>query len=368
MEKNETMMALPIFKHFDETQITKQVDKFRTGEKGLFWFIKLGALIGVGYALWVYVIPVVFSAIAQALAMATTAIIVVGLVIAAPVILKGLRRLTRALHKMVIRHDPFAELESQKQKMLQNQVNFRTAKGKISDLKSEMEISAAENEKLGIKLQGEILKIKNKATAIKSRMEELITKEGIAAKGSDEYVNLHAEFVSVTSSSDRVAHQLTQAKTHTSKYGTRAAILKKFSHKLLMIGVQMDNKVLDFDTTIEILKKDYEFAQKSKEATQSAKDAMLFGKEWELEYALETVTNTIAEDIARTAGNLSDIDSLTANYSMDSDDLYLNLENLGNSIEAGKDIIPSAKSYSGEGVILTQEDRNNSGGFTQLFD
>ena len=39
---------------------------------------------------------------------------------------------------------------------------------------------------------------------------------------------------------------------------------------------------------------------------------MLFTKGWEVDYALDVVTTTIAQDIARTTGNLNDIDLLTA--------------------------------------------------------
>ena len=89
----------------------------------------------------------------------------------------------------------------------------------------------------------------------------------------------------------------------------------------MMVETSMDIKVLDFDATVEILKKDYEFAQKSKSATEAAKSAMMFSKGWELEYALDVVTSTIASDIAQTTGNLRDIDTLTATYAVDNHEL-----------------------------------------------
>lgn len=364
--KNEKMMDLPILKHFSEENINSEVDKFRKGEKGLFWFIKLAALGAIGYGLWVYVLPVVFTAIAQVLAYATTAIIIAGLVIAAPVIIKGLRRLTRTLHKAVIKHDPFAELENQRQKMLDNQTKFRKAKGKISSLKTEMEIEADQSEKDAVKLQTKILSLKSKADKIQSQMKEL-EKSGPAAKGTDEYVNLQSELARVLSDSSRVGHKMSQAKDFTIKYGSRAAIMKKFSQKMVMVETSMEIKILDFDATIEILKKDYEFAQKSREATESAKSAMLFTKGWELEYALDVVTTTIAEDIAVTAGNLNDIDMLTSSYAMDSDELYANLDILANNIESGTDIVPKAKDYSHPDYKLTHEDKIKSGGFENIF-
>ena len=68
METQSTYMNLPIMKHFSEGEISNKVDKFRKGEKGLFWFLKLGALIGLGYLTWVYVLPPLFLAIGQFLA------------------------------------------------------------------------------------------------------------------------------------------------------------------------------------------------------------------------------------------------------------------------------------------------------------
>ena len=128
--ENQKIKSLPILKHFENSEIGKATNSFRKGEKGLFSFLKLGLLAGIGYLSWVHVLPVVFQAIGQVLAIASTGILVVGLVLAAPVILKGLRRLTRFLHKSIIKHDPFGELYDQKKKMEGNKVKFQQAKGK----------------------------------------------------------------------------------------------------------------------------------------------------------------------------------------------------------------------------------------------
>jgi hypothetical protein len=129
----------------------------------------------------------------------------------------------------------------------------------------------------------------------------------------------------------------------------------------------MDIKIADFDATVEMLKKDYEFGQKSNAATTAAKNAMLFDKSWELDYALDVVTSTIASDIAITSGNLRDIDSLTANYAMDSDELYTNLDVLADKIKTGADVIPSAKQYNNPEYRLTESDKLSSGGFGDMF-
>jgi hypothetical protein len=354
-------------KHFSEGEISNKIDKFRKGEKGLFWFLKLGALIGLGYLTWVYVLPPLFLAIGQFLAVAATGILIVGLVIAMPVILKGIRVLTRNLHKAIIKHDPFAELETQRQLMIANQQKFRLAKGKIANLRQDMEIEADKSEKDAKEMQNRIITLQTKAQKLKAELDEMVAKGGVAARGSDEYVNGNAELMKMLSEAQRVGHQMEQSKDFVTKYGTRANIMKKFGQKLVMVETSMDIKVLDFDATIEILKKDYAFAQKSREATESAKSAMLFTKSWELDYALDVVTSTIAEDIAVTAGNLNDIDTLTSKYSLDSDELYTNLDSLANQIRIGADAVPSAKDYNNPDYKLTSDDKLKSGGFGELF-
>jgi hypothetical protein len=116
-----------------------------------------------------------------------------------------------------------------------------------------------------------------------------------------------------------------------------------------------------------MLKKDYEFGQKSNAATTAAKSAMGFTKGWEFDYAVDVVTSTIAADIAITAGNLKDIESITSNYTLDSDELYANLNAVADKIKIGTDIIPDASQYSNPEYKLTQSDNLKSGGFGDMF-
>lgn len=125
---------LPIFKHFNENEISSGLDSFRKGEKGLFWFIKLGLLVAAAYSAYVYVLPPVMQKVGQMLGLVASGIILLAVILAMPVILKGLRLFTRALHKRLITYDPFAELDRQKQLMLQNQQKFRMSKGTIMGL------------------------------------------------------------------------------------------------------------------------------------------------------------------------------------------------------------------------------------------
>lgn len=364
---NSQVRNLPIFKHFNESEISNQVDSFRRGEKSLFWFIKLGFFGALAFLAWKYVLPTVFVAIGQMLAIVATGIILLAIIIMLPVIVKMLRALTRFLHKSLIAHDPFAELERQKGLMLHNRETFRDAKGKIQGLKNDCEIEADKNSRDAKKLESEILKMSDKAKKLKEDMDALVAKDGVAARSTDEYVYMSSEFMKITSDATRASYSLQQAKDFIEKYGARAVIMRKFGQKLTMVETSMDIKILDFDATIEILKKDYEFAEKSKSATTAAKDAMLFTKGWELDYAIDVVTSTISSDIAITSGNLKDIDSLTKNYAIDSDDLYSNLDTLASNIRGGGEVIPDAKAYANPEYNLTQNDKLKAGGFGDIF-
>lgn len=364
---NANLAELPILKHFDQKEISTKVDNFRKGEKNLFWFFKLAALVGVGYLTWTYVLPPVFAAIGQMLAVAATAVLVVTGIIMAPVILKGIRLFTRAVHKALIKYDPFAQLEVEKQKMLDNQRTFRIAKQNIASLKTEMEVEANNAEKEAESGQTRIIALQGKAEKIKVGMDEMVKKLGVAAKAEDEYVNYASELQKVLAEAQRVANKLNQSKDFVQKYGSRAAIMKKMGQKLTMVETVMDIKIQDFDATVDMLKKDYEFGQKSNAATSAAKSAMGFTKGWEFDYALDVVTSTIANDIAITAGNLKDIETLTSNYSLDSDELYANLNQIADKIKVGQDIIPDAKQYSNPEYQLSSSDRTKSGGFGDLF-
>jgi|APCry1669191860_1035381.scaffolds.fasta_scaffold05786_2 hypothetical protein len=364
---NADLSALPILKHFNQDEIVTKVDNFRKGEKDLFWFLKLASIVGVGYLLWTYVLPPVFVALGQMLALAATGIMLVALVVAAPVIFKGIRILTRELHKAVIKYDPFAELEAQRDKMIQNQTTFRIAKSNIAQLKQEMEIEASNSEKEAEAGQSKILALQGKAEKIKSDMDNMVKARGVEAKSDDEYVNKASELQKALAEAQRVANKLTQAKDFVQKYGSRAAVMKKMGQKLTMVETAMEIKVADFDATVEMLKKDYAFGQKANAATTAAKSALGFTKGWELDYALDVVTSTISADIAMTAGNLKDIETLTSNYTLDSDELYANLNQIADKIKVGQDIIPQAKQYANPDYQLTASDKLKSGGFGDMF-
>lgn len=366
-EASAEILDLPILKHFNKGEISLNPKNWRKGEKGLSRLIGLAALGTIGYFSWIYILPPLFRMLGKAIAIAGTGIFLVGLVMMMPVILKGLRRFTRGVHKALIRYDPFGELQEQKDKMIKNRQVFKAAKTKIKAIKNSMEMEAVKSEKEAKEYQELILSLKRQAEKLRSDMEQIVAVKGQQGKDTDEYVNLHSSLAKKLSESQRVANQFEQSKNFVKKYGTRAHVMGKMDRKLTLAGTAIDIKISDFEATVSMLQKEFEFAKSAKEATDGAKSAMLFTKDWELEYALEIVTSTIAMDIAQTQENLLDIDSLTSKYSVDSDELYAQLDTLADKIKTGDDIIPGAEQYKKTNYQLTADDKLNSGGFGDMF-
>jgi hypothetical protein len=367
-EKN-TLLSLPILKHFDEKkgEISSQGNKLKNGEKYLFWALTAALAGGAGYLIWTYILPPLFTMLGQAIAISATAVFLGFMVMMFPVIKKALRFATKNIHRALIRNNPFSELEEQKQKMVKNREVFKNTKAKLKGLKNEMEMEASKSEKEAKDFQEEVLSLQRQAEKLKNGMDELVKAGGAAAKDTDDYVAFQSELARKLSDSQRVSTQYEQSKNFIQKYGVRANVLGKMDRKLTLAGTAIDIKIADFDVTVTMLKKEYEFARNAKAATESAKSAMMFTKDWELEYALDVVTSTIAQDIAQTSENLIDIDSLTSKYSVDNDELYARLDKLADNIKTGDSTVPDSTKYSNPNYKLDKDDKLASGGFGEIF-
>ena len=146
VESNK-VLELPILKHFDKSEITLSPKNWRKGEKGIATIIGLILAGTIAWGLYQYVLPIVFTWIGQVLGAIATAVLVIGFFIMLPVIIKALKNLARFFHKLLIKYDPFGELEEQKQKMIGNRMKFKEAKAKIKAIKSNMEAESAKAEK-----------------------------------------------------------------------------------------------------------------------------------------------------------------------------------------------------------------------------
>lgn len=363
---NANIMNLPMMKNYSSEQIITNVDNFRKGEKNLFWFLKAGFFLGLGYLTWTYVLPPVMVALGQLFAMAAVAVGVIALLFMAPVIIKGIRALTRAMHKSVIRFDPFGQLEQTRQKMISNQSTFRVAKGNLKSLEQDManeKIRCNEEAEIGEK---EVIRLRGKAQKIQADMQAMEAKMGMAAKGEDAWVDMAAELQKTLAKATQVANKMNQSRDFTVKFGTRQNVLKKVNQKLVMVETSMDIKISDFDATVDMLKTDYATGQKLNAATTAAKNAMGFSSDWERDYALEVITSTISNDIAISSGNFKDIENLTQNFDLNSDEMFANLDAIADKIQTGGNDI-DIKKYNNIDYKLTSEDKSKSNGFGDMF-
>lgn len=365
--ESNKVLELPILKHFEKSQITFNPKNWRKGEKGIAWVVGLVLLGTIAWGLYQFILPIVFTWIGQVLGAIAAAVLVIAFFIMLPVIIKAMKKLARSMHKMLIRYDPFGELEEQKDKMIQNRVQFKEAKAKIKAIKSNMESESIKAEKEAKDYQDKVLLLQSRAEATKNKMRDIEQKKGEAAKDSDEYVELQTNIMKTLSEAQRVSHMLNQSTSLVRKYGSRAHVIGKLDRKLNMVDTAMEIKIADFEVSIDMLKKEHAFAQAARSATEQAKSAMLFTKGWELEYALDVVTDTIALDLASTRENLLDLDSLTSQYSLDSDELYTKLDKLADQIKTDNYDIPESKKYSNPNYQLSQEDKQESKGFGDIF-
>lgn len=363
----KNVLELPILKHFDESQITADPSKWKPGEKAIA--IGAGAVLAglIGYGMVAYALPAIFTAFGKTIASLGSATMVIGFFTLLPVINKAWRRVARFFHRLLIKYDPFGELEEQKQKMLKNREEFKNAKAKIRSIKTSMEVESVKAERESKQFQEDVVQLQSKAETIKHKMQEIEKKLGAAAKESDDYVELQTELMRILSQAQRVSHQLNQSTGLVSKYGSRANVIGKLERKLNVVDTAMEIKIADFDVSIDMLRKEYDFAKAAKNATDQAKSAMRFSDSWELEYALDVVQNTVALDLAATHINLADLDTMTSQYSLDSDELYTKLDVLADKIKTDKMVVPESKKYSNPNYKLTSEDKANSGGFEDIF-
>jgi len=365
--ESNKVLELPILKHFEKSQITFNPKNWRKGEKGIATVIALVLLGTIAWGLYKFILPIVFTWIGQVLGAIAAGVLVIAFFIMLPVIIKALKKLARTFHKMLIKYDPFGELEEQKEKMMQNRSRFKEAKAKIKAIKSNMEGESIKAEKEAKEYQEKVLVLQSKAEGTKTKMQDMDARLGEAAKDSDEYVELQTGIMKTLSEAQRVSHMLNQSTSLVRKYGSRAHVIGKLDRKLNMVDTAMEIKIADFEVSIDMLKKEFAFAQAARDATEQAKSAMLFTKGWELEYALDVVTNTIELDLATTKENLLDLDTLTSQYSMDSDELYSKLDKLADQIKTDNYNIPESKKYNNPNYKLSQEDKIESKGFGDIF-
>jgi hypothetical protein len=370
--ETKTITQLPIMKYFDDAKLVQtgkeSLKKWRKGEKPIGSIIGI-LLIGIiGYGTFKWIIPAVFGALSQVLAVIVSILAIVLVIFLLPVIYKLFRRIVRWFHKAIIRWNPFDELDEQKQKMWQTHDMFLKHKSKIKQLRNDFEQMSRETQKVAENSKSEVQRQTKKAGEIKALMEKMIAEKGAGIKETDEYVDLQQQFINATSAGTRSNTVLEKNIEWTTKYAARTNIFANLDRKLAIGATLLENKIKDFEESIGIMKKDWEMASASRGATAILKEILgPGGQNWKLDYALEFVAGRISEDLAMTAQNLEDLERNTTAFDFDSDEAYEKLLTIGNKLDAGQIDVPDPSKISNPNHKLTREEKNSTGPLGDIF-
>ena len=370
--EDKTVTQLPIMKYFDDAKLVERgketLGKWRKGEKPIGAFLGLLLIVIIGYGTIRWVIPAVFIALSQVLAVIVTILAVILFILLLPAIFKLFRRIVRGFHKAIIRWNPFDELEEQKQKMWETHDLFLKHKSKIKQLRTDFEQMSNETRKVAENSKDEVQRQTKKAGEIKEQMDKMIADKGSEIKETDEYVELQQQFINATSAGTRTNTVLEKNIEWTTKYAARSNIFANLDRKLAIGATLLENKIKDFEESINIMKKDWEMAAASRGATAILKEILgPGGQNWKLEYALEFVAGRISEDLAMTAQNLEDLERNTTAFNFDSDEAYDKLLSIGNKLDAGQIDIPNPSKISNPNHKLTREEKNATGPLGDIF-
>jgi hypothetical protein len=370
--QTKTITQLPIMKYFDDAKLVEQgketLAKWRRGEKPIASIIGLILIAVFGYGTIKWIIPAVFGALSQVLAVIVSVLAVILVILLLPAIFKLFRRIVRWFHKAIIRWNPFDELEEQKQKMWETHDLFLKHKSKIKQLRTDFEQMSNDTRKVAESSKGEVQRQTKKAGEIKKLMDKMIAEKGEGIKETDEYVELQQQFINATSAGTRTNTILEKNIEWTTKYAARSNIFANLDRKLAIGATLLENKIKDFEESVGIMKKDWEMAAASRGATAILKEILgPGGQNWKLEYALEFVAGRISEDLAMTAQNLEDLEKNTTAFNFDSDEAYEKLLSIGNKLDSGQIEVPNAEKISNPNHRLTREEKNSAGPLGDIF-
>ena len=370
--ETKTVTQLPIMKYFDDAKLMERgketIGNWRKGERPIGAIVALVLIAVVGYGTIRWIIPAVFSALSQVFAVIASLLTVVFFILLMPAIFKLFRRIVRSFHKMIIRWNPFDELDEQKDKMWATHDLFLLHKAKIKQLRNDFEQMSNETRTVAENAKTEVQKQTKKAGETKELMDKMVSDKGEGIKETDEYVELQQKFINATSAGTRTNTTLEKNIEWTTKYAARSNIFANLDRKLAIGATLLENKIKDFEESINIMKKDWEMAAASRGATAILKEILgPGGQNWKLEYALEFVAGRISEDLALTAQNLEDLERNTTAFNFDSDEAYDKLLVIGNKLDAGQITVPDPVRIANPNHKLTREEKNSAGPLGDIF-
>lgn len=366
------IVQLPIMKYFDDAKIVDQskamIGKWRKGEQPIGALVALISLGVVGWGLFTFVLPAVFVMLGKIAAVIASVLLVGFTILLLPAIYKLFRRIVRSIHKAIIRWNPFDELDEQKAKMWQTHDQFLKHKSKIKELRNDFERMSHETKTVAEKAKEEVQSQRRKAGEIKDKMDKLIADKGDAIKETDEFVELQQLFINATSAGTRTNTTLEKNIEWTNKYSARSNIFANLDRKLAIGATLLENKIKDFEESVDIMKKDWAMAAASRGATDILNEILgPGGQNWKLEYALEFVSSRISEDLAMTAQNLEDLERNTTAFNFDSDEAYQKLISISEKLDAGQIEIPNPDKISNPNHKLTKDEKRSAGPLGDIF-
>lgn len=361
-----------ILADFDSAKLVQQgkmtIEKWRRGEK------PIGAIIGItaiGFAGWAtvkYALPVIFTELGHMIATILSIALVALTIMALPAIYKLFRRIVRSFHQVIIRWKPFDELDEHGVAMHTNLKLYLLNKATIKKLRNDFESMSNSTQQAADEAKDEVARQTRKAGLLKEQMDKLVAEKGEDIKETDEYVEVQQKFINATSAGTRLNTTMDKNIEWTKKYAARSNIFANLDRKLAIGATLLENKIMDYEESVKIMKKDWELATVSRGATTILNQ--ILGKatsDWKLEYALEYVSDKISIDVAVTSQNLEDLERNTAAFNFDSDEAYDKLLAISNKIDAGQVVIPDASRISNPNHKLTAAEKTSAGPFGNIF-
>jgi hypothetical protein len=372
MEQSQALTKLndlPILKHLDGGQQLSSVNpqNWKRGEKSIAWFVGMAILAAAAYGFFMYVLPVILTALSQTLAAIVVVVTVVFAVMAFPLIFKLFRRIIRGLHKMLIKIDPFAELDDQLGKMKSSRQQFESVKAEINACKIQMKQEAVKAEKMAKDAGQKVVYCQEEAAALKIKLDKMTEKGGDAARETDDFVELEGKMNAAIGDGNRSVSEAETYKRMVDTFGSRANVFSKLDRKLVGYGHAFDEKIKDFSTSITLLKTESRAMEAANNATTRARKVLGQDQGWEMDYALEVISGQIANDIAATQANIRDLDSIVKDFNPNDERAYARLEDFSNKIKGGEFEVSDPNRVSNPNYKLTPEQKNAGGGITDIF-
>lgn len=367
-----TISGLPIFRNLNKSDLVVMDQNGNEIKKKspIGTILSLLVLAGIGYGLVTYVFPILLTVVGYTLGVLASVALVIAAFALFPAYKKWLSIASDKLYRKAIESDPFILLNQKRQEYLKHKETLSRETANILMLQKDSENKAYQSEKEAEQHREEITVYTARANKFKEQIDELIATQGEAnAKQDDEFWVLDQKMRININDASRAQSSMVQKMKFVDVYGARGNTFKKLHRTLDQAKMNVDETIKDFDLTITMLQDEYKSAADAKRATQSAKNALGLSSKWEVEFAIQVVNNTIAQNLSQTVANLDDITEMTKNINSNSnpEEQLERLNQLSEKMSHETFFIPTAKKFKNVDHKFTQEEKHNAGSFGGLL-